>query len=190
MVLTPSRFLETDLSKWSPPAELVAFLDGARQAGKPIVYIGFGSITVSNPAELTRNIIEAVETAGVACVLAKGWSGRMAKSGEESEEPKMPASIYQLSAVPHDVGRVEGVLLSKVADERTVALRPRRRRDASWWRCVRLALYPLAVRKSYRTAGTTAASLRAGLPTLIKPFFGDQFFWARIVTNNGCAFAQ
>jgi UDP:flavonoid glycosyltransferase YjiC (YdhE family) len=28
-------------------------------------------------------------------------------------------------------------------------------------------------------AGTTAASLRAGLPTIICPFFGDQPFWAR-----------
>jgi sterol 3beta-glucosyltransferase len=27
-------------------------------------------------------------------------------------------------------------------------------------------------------AGTVGASLRAGLPTLIKPWFGDQFFWA------------
>jgi sterol 3beta-glucosyltransferase len=30
-------------------------------------------------------------------------------------------------------------------------------------------------------AGTTGASLRAGIPTLIKPWFGDQFFWARYV---------
>lgn len=26
-------------------------------------------------------------------------------------------------------------------------------------------------------AGTVGASLRAGIPTLIKPWFGDQFFW-------------
>jgi sterol 3beta-glucosyltransferase len=30
-------------------------------------------------------------------------------------------------------------------------------------------------------SGTTGASLRAGIPTLIKPWFGDQFFWARFV---------
>lgn len=30
-------------------------------------------------------------------------------------------------------------------------------------------------------AGTTAAGLRAGLPTVIKPFFGDQHFWAQHV---------
>ncbi|CAE6534369.1 unnamed protein product [Rhizoctonia solani] len=34
-------------------------------------------------------------------------------------------------------------------------------------------------------AGTTGASLRAGIPTLIKPWFGDQFFWATRVTKLG-----
>jgi UDP:flavonoid glycosyltransferase YjiC (YdhE family) len=28
-------------------------------------------------------------------------------------------------------------------------------------------------------AGTTAASLRAGIPSIVCPFFGDQPFWAR-----------
>ena len=34
-------------------------------------------------------------------------------------------------------------------------------------------------------AGTTAASLRAGVPTLIVPFHGDQYFWARRVQHLG-----
>ncbi|WP_264319345.1 glycosyltransferase [Rhizobium terrae] len=34
-------------------------------------------------------------------------------------------------------------------------------------------------------AGTTAASLRAGLPTQIVPFFGDQPFWGRRVAALG-----
>ncbi|KAI0768591.1 hypothetical protein BD413DRAFT_563204 [Trametes elegans] len=34
-------------------------------------------------------------------------------------------------------------------------------------------------------AGTTGASLRAGVPTIIKPFFGDQFFWADRVEALG-----
>lgn len=33
--------------------------------------------------------------------------------------------------------------------------------------------------------GTTGASLRAGLPTIIKPFFGDQFFFASRVEDLG-----
>ncbi|CAF0894317.1 unnamed protein product [Adineta steineri] len=35
-------------------------------------------------------------------------------------------------------------------------------------------------------AGTTAAGLRAGKPTIIVPFFGDQFFWGKIIEKHGC----
>jgi len=34
-------------------------------------------------------------------------------------------------------------------------------------------------------AGTTAAGLRAGVPTMIVPFFGDQFFWANQIEKLG-----
>ena len=34
-------------------------------------------------------------------------------------------------------------------------------------------------------AGTTAAGLRAGKPTIIVPFFGDQFFWGTVVEKSG-----
>jgi sterol 3beta-glucosyltransferase len=34
-------------------------------------------------------------------------------------------------------------------------------------------------------AGTTAAGLRAGKPTVIVPFFGDQYFWGRTVAAMG-----
>lgn len=34
-------------------------------------------------------------------------------------------------------------------------------------------------------AGTTAAGLRAGIPTMIIPFFGDQPFWGQMVANAG-----
>lgn len=37
-------------------------------------------------------------------------------------------------------------------------------------------------------AGTTGASLRAGIPTIIKPWFGDQFFWASRVEKLGVRF--
>jgi UDP:flavonoid glycosyltransferase YjiC (YdhE family) len=36
-------------------------------------------------------------------------------------------------------------------------------------------------------AGTTAAALRAGVPSVIVPFMGDQFFWAQILGANGVA---
>jgi sterol 3beta-glucosyltransferase len=35
-------------------------------------------------------------------------------------------------------------------------------------------------------AGTTAAGLRAGIPAVIIPFFGDQLFWGQCVAELGC----
>src|SRR5690625_5798636 len=34
-------------------------------------------------------------------------------------------------------------------------------------------------------SGTTGASLRAGIPTIIRPFFGDQYFFASRVEDLG-----
>jgi len=34
-------------------------------------------------------------------------------------------------------------------------------------------------------AGTTSAGLRAGLATVVVPFFGDQFFWGEVVSHAG-----
>ncbi|HEU5195078.1 MAG TPA: glycosyltransferase [Methylomirabilota bacterium] len=34
-------------------------------------------------------------------------------------------------------------------------------------------------------AGTTSAGLRAGLPTVVVPTFGDQYFWGRMVADAG-----
>jgi sterol 3beta-glucosyltransferase len=36
-------------------------------------------------------------------------------------------------------------------------------------------------------AGTTAAALRAGIPSVVVPFFGDQFFWAWRLASLGVA---
>jgi UDP:flavonoid glycosyltransferase YjiC (YdhE family) len=36
-------------------------------------------------------------------------------------------------------------------------------------------------------AGTTAAAVRAGIPSVIVPFYGDQPFWARCLNRRGVA---
>jgi sterol 3beta-glucosyltransferase len=36
-------------------------------------------------------------------------------------------------------------------------------------------------------AGTTAAAVRAGIPSVIVPFYGDQPFWARCLNRQGIA---
>ncbi|TFL03583.1 hypothetical protein BDV98DRAFT_649078 [Pterulicium gracile] len=140
--------------KWTPPDELVQFIEAAHQMHKKIVYIGFGSIVVSDPRTMTRCVIEAVVRSGVCAILSKGWSDRLQADTRdvpetEAEEP-LPKQIYQINSAPHDW------LFQRI--------------DAA---C------------HHGGAGTTGASLRAGIPTIIKPFFGDQFFWADRVEALG-----
>jgi len=120
----------------------------ARADGKPIVYIGFGSITVPDPKLVTERIIRGVLKSGVRAIINKGWSARMSKGGDE--EVVLPEECYSLDKVPHD------------------------------W------LFPqIDAAMHHGGAGTTGASLRAGIPTIIRPWFGDQFFWASRVQKLG-----
>lgn len=145
-----------DEEDWTPPpqfAELKAFIKKARDDGKPLVYIGFGSVVVDNPKSMTEAIVEGVEKAEVRCILSKGWSDRLSKGPTDGSIPEvtLPASIMQITyAVPHTW------LFTQV--------------DAA---------------VHHGGAGTTGASLRAGIPTIIKPFFGDQFFFGARVEDLG-----
>jgi sterol 3beta-glucosyltransferase len=148
-------------------------MDQAREDGKPIVYIGFGSITVPHPDRVTARIVDAVvrsgclsssfqsaqrltsasNPGGVRAIISKGWSSRMSKPNEKAAEIEIPPQCYMLDKVPHD------------------------------W------LFPqIDAALHHGGAGTTGASLRAGIPTLIKPWFGDQFFWASRVQKLGVCF--
>jgi len=141
--------------KWTPPSDLVQFIDNAHEAGKKVVYIGFGSIVVSDPESMTKCVIEAIVKSGVHAILSKGWSDRLSsKKAARAKEPqapeKFPPQIYPISSIPHD------------------------------W------LFPrIDAACHHGGAGTTGASLKAGIPTIIKPFFGDQFFWADRVEALG-----
>ena len=139
---------------WTPPADLAAFIAKARADGKKIVYVGFGSIVVQDPAKMTQEVVDAVQRADVRCILSKGWSDRMAKgeggASDKPEEPAMPDDIFQIKSAPHDW------LFAQI--------------DAA---------------AHHGGSGTTGASLRAGIPTIIRPFFGDQFFFGQRVEDLG-----
>lgn len=60
MIYVASWFLDNPDLDWEPPESLVAWIEKARADSKPIVYVGFGSITVPDPNRVTSRIIEAV----------------------------------------------------------------------------------------------------------------------------------
>jgi UDP:flavonoid glycosyltransferase YjiC (YdhE family) len=53
------------------PPKLESFL----ASGPPPVYLGFGSMTDTDPAATTRVLVEAVERAGCRALVSEGWAG-------------------------------------------------------------------------------------------------------------------
>ncbi|RMZ72997.1 Sterol 3-beta-glucosyltransferase [Pyrenophora seminiperda CCB06] len=135
---------------YEPPTELTSFIQKARIDGKKLVYVGFGSIVIDDPAALTKTVVDSVLKADVRCVLSKGWSDRLETKDASKPEVPLPPEIFQIQAAPHD-------WLFKQMDAAV----------------------------HHGGSGTTGASLRAGIPTIIKPFFGDQFFFAQRVEDLG-----
>ena len=82
-------FLDEGNEEFEPRKELVEFIEKARADNKKIVYIGFGSIVVPKPAELTKAVIKSVQAAGVRCVLSKGWSDRSWRQGQHSTRSRV-----------------------------------------------------------------------------------------------------
>lgn len=99
---------------WEPPQELIEVMERARADKKKLVYIGFGSIVVSDPAALTSMILSAVEQAGVWAIISKGWSDRIVSADDtvEMREAKLqkdaadlgtlPSHVYNINSIPHD----------------------------------------------------------------------------------------
>ncbi|KAI1266954.1 glycosyltransferase family 1 protein [Xylariaceae sp. FL1019] len=135
---------------WTPPDDLRDFINKARADKKKLVYVGFGSIIVSDPAKMTQEVIDGVLKADVRCILSKGWSARMKKDSGGETEQALPPEIFPIKSAPHDW------LFSQI--------------DAA---------------VHHGGSGTTGASLRAGIPTIIRPFFGDQFFFGSRVEDLG-----
>ncbi|EAQ92099.1 hypothetical protein CHGG_00334 [Chaetomium globosum CBS 148.51] len=153
-------FLDEGNENYKPSKELADFIAAARRDGKKLVYVGFGSILVPDPAKLTQDVIDGVLKADVRCILSKGWSDRVLTKDKDKEkdqldekktpEPELPPEIFQIQSAPHD-------WLFKQIDAAA----------------------------HHGGSGTTGASLRAGIPTVIRPFFGDQYFFGARVEDLG-----
>ena len=156
--------------KWTPPPNLVDFITSAHSQGKKIVYIGFGSIVVSDPKSMTKCVIESVVRSGVCAILSKGWSDRLStKTGDATEiEEPLPPQIYPIQAIPHDwlFQRIDAACHHGGAGTTGASLR-------GVCVCIVICHFILSIR------------FAAGIPTIIHPFFGDQFFWADRVEALG-----
>lgn len=130
-------FHETN-DNWKPSQELRDFLE----AGKPPVYIGFGSMSNKNPEATTRIMIDALQQTEQRGIIYSGWAGLKAED--------LPEDIFMLDFAPHD------------------------------W------LFPkMAAVIHHGGAGTTAAGLRAGVPSAVVSHMADQPYWGRRIHELG-----
>lgn len=89
-------------------------MEKARSDGKPLVYIGFGSITVPDPRLVTEHVVEAVVKSmwrfmidrvelfifgalgGVRAIVSRGWSSRMSRTSKGEPDVVIPEECYMV----------------------------------------------------------------------------------------------
>jgi UDP:flavonoid glycosyltransferase YjiC (YdhE family) len=131
-----------DTPSFEPPPDLQSFLD----AGKPPVYIGFGSMPSQNPEQVTDMVTKALSLSGQRGILLTG-QGAM---GRGMAQRVSNESVYFVEFIPHD------------------------------WLLPRTAAVI-----HHGGAGTTAAGIRAGIPSILIPIGADQRLWAYRVETLG-----
>jgi len=75
--------------EWSPPESLVNFL----AAGSAPIFVGFGSMPVRNPQEVTQVVLQAMQQTGQRAVLQAGWAG-IGQTG-------LPDNVFLLDYAPY-----------------------------------------------------------------------------------------
>ncbi len=82
-------WFEDEAAEWHPSNELAAFL----AAGKPPVYVGFGSMAGRRPEHFTRIVLKALAESGERGLIATGWGGMSVMN--------VPENVFVLDAAPH-----------------------------------------------------------------------------------------
>lgn len=76
--------------RWQPPSDLSSFIE----AGKPPVFIGFGSMPIKDPQQTTTTILQALKQSGQRGILHMGWGGI-------GNQP-LPDHVFKIDYVPYD----------------------------------------------------------------------------------------
>ncbi|KAF7369006.1 Glycosyltransferase family 1 protein [Mycena venus] len=74
---------------YTPSEDIDAFL----RAGPPPIYIGFGSIVIDDPKQMSALILDAIQATGVRAIISRGWS--------KLDGPPLPNVLY-IGDCPHE----------------------------------------------------------------------------------------
>ncbi|MBY0791230.1 glycosyltransferase [Corynebacterium pseudokroppenstedtii] len=139
------------------PDTLPTDLDHWLSSGSAPLFVSFGSMPVSNPARLVGTIISAARRRNLR-VLFSGFDGFTNVSDDE------PQATPTVGNKNH--GETNDVYFTGAVNQTTVLPR-------------------CCAAVHHGGAGTTAASLRSGNPTMIYAFGFEQPFWASCIENLG-----
>eukprot|EP01103_Thecamoeba_quadrilineata_P012888 TRINITY_DN3439_c0_g1_i1.p1 TRINITY_DN3439_c0_g1~~TRINITY_DN3439_c0_g1_i1.p1 ORF type:complete len:507 (-),score=48.58 TRINITY_DN3439_c0_g1_i1:82-1602(-) len=79
-------------NQWQPPKDIVEFIEAE---SIPPIYVGFGSIVCSDPKNLTRIMLSALNQTGLRAIVAKCW-GLELNGNRDSDR------IHVISDCPHE----------------------------------------------------------------------------------------
>lgn len=125
-------------------------------AGERPVYMGWGSMTRNNPRAMTKLAVKALMKTGQRGVLCRGW----AKLGAEHLDPNHKRYDEMMAYIDQNILFIDGA-------------------PHDW------LLPQCAAAVHHGGAGTTAAGLRSGCPTIVVPFFVDQFYYGATIQRLG-----
>lgn len=134
----------------------------ARRRGRPVVYLGFGSMTTSDARGTARLLVRATQQAGVHAIVHSGWSGIEAHVSDL-------VGTWREQQPPHPGGAPRG-------DVTVVDQVPH---DWLFARCDAVV--------HHGGAGTTGSAVRAGKPQVVVTHMGDQPYWAARMQRLGVA---
>lgn len=140
----------------------------ARQQGRPVVYLGFGSMTTRDALGTARLLVQAARRAGVHPIVHSGWSG-IADHFAALVDRATGADPAQPRTSSHHVEPrgLEVTLVDHVPHDWLFA------------RCDAIV--------HHGGAGTTGSAVRAGKPQVVVAHMGDQPYWATRTHRLGVA---
>ncbi|MBP9114679.1 MAG: glycosyltransferase family 1 protein [Polyangiaceae bacterium] len=125
-------------------------------AGPPPIAVGFGSMPGNDARDATNAFLKAAKSLGQRVIFLSG----AASLGASAEDPSADRASSGANLKDKNVHVARDV--------------------PHHWLLPKVAAFV-----HHGGAGTTAAAMRAGIPQVVVPHFGDQFFWARLVSELG-----
>jgi UDP:flavonoid glycosyltransferase YjiC (YdhE family) len=198
---SPCLRAETPSSVYQPSEEVRQWLI---RGPKPI-FVGFGSMVIDDKYRLLRTIVEASALSNSRVIIQSGWSAFsaddlvsvIAEVEYELSKQKLQDEAVNIATEQQLIGEAPHIA-NNSARTQSFAQGVFDQQDLKnhWTSDDVLLIGPcphewlfdqVSGVVHHGGAGTTFTGLRAGRPTMICPFFGDQPFWGEMISRKGVA---